>query len=92
METQVIDFLSGEFYDSLDDNEKEEFMLVKNSKRRDLKFIKSEKTDKKDINGLNLRDFHFLDTNSDEIVVIISSSKLEFENGVVRSRIQALMS
>src|SRR3989338_3775962 len=83
----LIDFLSGAFYSSLGDGEKKEFMLIKNSTRRSLKFIRSEKTGEKDLKGLDLREFHFVDADSNEAFTVISSSELGFKNGNVNARL-----
>jgi hypothetical protein len=73
----LIDFLSENLYPKLDEEDKKDFDLVKESKRFNLKFNKKEKINELDTKGKELYYFHFDDIDNNESKVIVSSTMLD---------------
>jgi len=79
----LINFLLENLYPKLDEEEKEEFELINESERFNLKFSKKEKINKLDTRGKELYDFYFEDIDNNKTKVIVSSTALdELKNNI----------
>jgi len=73
----LIQFLSEHLYPDLNEEEKKEFDLIKESERFNLKFNKKEKRNDLDTKGKELYDFYFKDMDSNETKIIVSATALD---------------
>ncbi len=83
----LIDFLSEGFYDSLNKNEKQQFQLVRQSKRHKLKFRKKIKIGQLDTKGRELHDFYFDDISRGKAVIVVSSASLDNLAPIINARL-----
>ncbi len=73
----LIEFLSKNLYPKLNEEEKKEFDLIRESKRFNLKFDKKDKTGKLDTHGKELYDVYFTDIDKNETKLVSSSTALD---------------
>jgi hypothetical protein len=83
----LIEYLSGDFYDSLDEDDQRFFGLIAESERHSLEFQKREKTSYLDTKGFELYDFFFMDADSKETKIVISSSPLLQKESIINARL-----
>lgn len=83
----LIDYLEENLYTKLNEYEKKEFELIKNSERYNLKFIRKEKLNEYDTKKLKLYDYYYKDLENNETKIIKSSTKLENLNKKINVRL-----
>ncbi len=83
----LLDFIDDTLYDSLDENEKEEFDSIFESERFDLLFNRKIKRNELDTKGRVLYDFYFQDIENNETKIIVSSSPLDNNKTAINARL-----
>lgn len=73
----LIEFLSENLYPKLDGDEKEEFDLIMESERLNLKFKRKEKLNELDTKRKELYNFYFEDMSNGKTKIIVSSTPLD---------------
>jgi hypothetical protein len=82
----LIDYVEKKLFDSLNEEDKKEFILLKASKRESLTFVRKEKLDRKDTYGKDFYRFYFK-TKKGEQRVILSATHLEKQGKKLNMRL-----
>lgn len=73
----LIEYVSEHLADSLNEKDKEQFLLLLDTRRKNFKFSKKIKRNDTDARGKELYDFYFTDVDSGETKIVVSSSEID---------------